>query len=306
MISASLTSTKPLIHFQDSQLTQLRALSTFFSFGQTLPTHRAAYSEYGGLFQPTITQAIRLLSAQPFHEERDHHPFERPHFSAKFRAPDLVDPFSSNQLSYPMTYSTNGRDTFPAPSSYLSRRHSWVHIFPEGRIHQHPLLTMRYFRWGVSRLILESEPLPQIIPIFVDGTQQIMHESRKFPRFIPRIGKDVKVVFGEDVDGEKVFGDLRRKWKHLVELQKDALRRKGLNDELEMGELTEGLKYHPEVVELRLEVTRRMRGEILKLRRSLGYAEEDPKNGLVETWEVEGREGAREGEMKDGSWVKEE
>lgn len=165
---------------------------------------------------------------------------------------------------------------------------------------------MRYFRWGVSRLILESEPLPQIIPIFIDGTQKIMHESRKFPRFIPRIGKDVKVVFGEDVDGEKVFGDLRRKWKHLVELQKDALRRKGQEDQLEMGELTEGLKYHPEVVELRLEVTRRMRVEILKLRRSLGYAEEDPKNGLVETWEVEGREGAREGEMKDGSWVKEE
>ena len=99
-------------------------------------------------------------------------------------------------------------------------------------------------------MILESEPLPQIIPIFIDGTQKIMHESRKFPRFIPRIGKDVKVVFGEDVDGEKVFGDLRRKWKQLVKLQKDALRRKGLDDQLEMGELTEGLKYHPEVVKI--------------------------------------------------------
>ena len=162
-----------------------------------------------------------------------------------------------------------------------------MHIFPEGRIHQHPQLAMRYFRWGVSRLILESEPLPQIIPIFVDGTNQIMHESRKFPRFIPRVGKDVRVVFGEDVDGEKVFGDLRRKWKRLVELQKDALQRKGFDDHLEMGELTEGLKYHPEVVELRLEVTKRMRNEILRLRRELGYPEEDPKNGLVETWEVE-------------------
>ena len=283
-----------------------RALSTFFSFGQTLPTHRAAYSKFGGLFQPTITQAIRLLSAQPFHEELDRSPLERPHLSAILGSPDPIDPFSSNQLSYPMTYSTNGVDTFPAPSSYLSRRHSWVHIFPEGRVHQHPQLTMRYFRWGVSRLILESEPLPQIIPIFIDGTQQIMHESRKFPRFIPRVGKDVRVVFGEDVDGKAVFGDLRKKWKHLVELQKDALRRKGLDPHLEMGELTEGLKHHPEVIQLRLEVTKRMRNEILKLRRSLGYAEEDPKNGLVETWEVEGRGGAREGEMADGSWVKEE
>ena len=195
---------KPLARLCESDLTPHRALSTFFSFGQTLPTHRAAYSEFGGLFQPTVTQAIRLLSAQPYHEERDHHPFDRPHFSAKLRSPDLVDPFSSNQLSYPLTYTTTGQDTFPAPSAYLSRRHSWVHIFPEGRIHQHPSLSMRYFRWGVSRLILESEPLPQIVPIFVDGTQRIMHESRKFPRFVPRVGRDVRVCFGGDVDGERV------------------------------------------------------------------------------------------------------
>lgn len=153
---------------------------------------------------------------------------------------------------------------------------------------------------------MESEPIPQIIPMFIDGTNRIMHESRTFPRFIPRIGRDVRVVFGEDVDGEAVFGDLRRKWKHLVELQKDALRRKGLDPHLEMGELTEGLKHHPEVVEMRLEVTKRMRNEILKLRRQLGYPEEDPKNGLVETWEMEGKTGKRQGEMADGSWIKEE
>ena len=163
---------------------------------------------------------------------------------------------------------------------------------------------MRYFKWGVSRLILESEPLPDIIPIFIDGTQEVMHESRKFPRFIPRAGKKIKVVFGDSVDGEKVFGDLRRKWRVLVEMEKDVLRSKGQDSTMEVGNLTDGLKNNPEGVALRLEATQRMRNEVVKLRKSLGYDEEDPKNGLEETWIEEGKSGSREGHMKDDSWIK--
>jgi len=140
--------------------------------------------------------------------------------------------------------------------------------------------------------------------MFIDGNQEIMHESREFPRFIPRIGKKVVVAFGEAVDGEKIFGDLRMRWKRLVNLQKDALRKKGLEDHMEMGELTDGLKYSIEAVALRVEVTKLVRNEVLKVRRSLGYPEEDPKEGLVETYIEEG--GKREGKMDDGSWIKEE
>ena len=68
-----------------------------------------------------------------------------------------------------------------------------------------------------------------------------------------------------------------------------------------MGELTEGLKYGSEAVALRKEVTLRIRMEVLKVRRSLGYEDEDPKQGLVETWIEEG--GKETGRMKDGSWV---
>jgi monolysocardiolipin acyltransferase len=104
------------------------------------------------------------------------------------------------------------------------------------------------------------------------------------------------------VDGEKVFGDLRKRWKKLVGKQKDALRKKGENWDLVMGELTEGLKYGDEAVALRKEVTKRMRMEVLKVRKSLGYPDEDPKEGLVETWIEEGSK--REGQMDDGSWVR--
>jgi len=131
-----------------------------------------------------------------------------------------------------------------------------------------------------------------------------MHESREWPRFIPRAGNRITVAFGESVDGEQIFGDLRQRWKRLVTLQREALRRKGADDGLVVGELTEGLKYNDEAVALRKEVTRRVRQEVLKVRRSLGYPDEDPKEGLVETWIEEGASGKREGKMKDGSWVK--
>jgi monolysocardiolipin acyltransferase len=209
-----------------------------------------------------------------------------------------MDPFSSGSL----TYSTNGVDTFPAPSAYQSNAFSWVHIFPEGRVHQHPKKTMRYFKWGISRLILEAEPLPTIVPIFIDGNQNVMHESRQFPRFIPRPGNNITVAFGEEVDGEKVFGDLRDKWKKLVELQKISLIKKGTGTEMAIGDLTDGLKYHDEAVALRMEVTKRVRLEVLKVRKSLGYPDEDPKEGLVDTWIQEGPK--REGKMDDGSWTK--
>jgi monolysocardiolipin acyltransferase len=233
-----------------------------------------------------MAQAIRLLSSQPFVKTLNTE-----------KSPTVSDPFSAGSL----TYSTTGTDNFPAPSAYPSRRHSWVHIFPEGRVHQHPTKSLRYFKWGVSRLILESEPLPDIIPIFIDGNQLIMHEAREWPRFIPRAGKNIKIAFGEKVDGEKVFGELRARWKRLVKLQKEALLKKRQSTDLEMGELTEGLKYGSEAVALRKEVTMRIRMEVLKVRRALGYPDEDPKQGLVETWIEEG--GKKTGKMEDGSYV---
>ncbi|KAJ4363384.1 Lyso-phosphatidylcholine acyltransferase [Neocucurbitaria cava] len=265
-----------------------KGLSTFFTFGQVLPTHRSAYSQFGGLFQPTITQAIRLLSRGPFLVTNELP--EKPHTSLK--SPDLIDPFSGGHL----TFSTNGEDTFPAPSAYLSRRHSWVHIFPEGMIHQSEDRIMRYFKWGVSRLILESDPMPDIVPIFIEGFDDIMHETRTFPRFIPRPFKNVRVTFGEKLDVEEVFGDLRARWKQMRAKEE----KKG--GSLEVGVLNDALKYSDAAVSLRKEVTRRVRQAVLDVRRQRGYPEDDPKNSLASTWLREGSE--REGQKEDGSITK--
>ncbi|KAJ8113778.1 hypothetical protein OPT61_g4175 [Boeremia exigua] len=266
-----------------------KVLSTFFTFGQTLPTHRSAHSQFGGLFQPTITQAIRLLSRGPF---LNADPPEKPTVSLK--SPDLIDPFSSGHL----TFSTDGIDTFPAPSQYISRRHAWVHIFPEGMIHQSEQRIMRYFKWGVSRLVLESDPMPDVVPIFIEGFDKIMNEERTFPRFIPRPFQNVRVTFGEKLNMEEVFGDLRARWKQL---RAEEERRSGT---LEVGILNEALKHSDEAVKIRIECTDRIRKAVLDVRRQRGYSDEDPKNNLASTWLREGT--TREGHQNDGSITKEE
>jgi monolysocardiolipin acyltransferase len=209
---------------------------------------------------------------------------------------DCIDPFSD--ITPAPSYSSQPNDVrqFLAPSRYACNSHSWVHIFPEGMIHQATDKTMRYFKWGVARLILEPPECPDVVPMFIEGTDQVMHESRTFPRFIPRIGKDISVTFGRELDVEEVFGDLRRRWRELADRHAEDVR----SDDL--GLVPESLQTHPETVQLRMECTKRVRDAVLEVRRSRGLSDEDPKNGVAETWLREGPK--QEGLMDDGTWVK--
>lgn len=277
----------------------------FFTLGQTLPTHRMAHSRYGGPFQFSMTEGVRLLS-KISSQKLAYCPFNSPTFhEGRNLNPswprDCVDPFSD--LPVPPAFPSAPRDTtlYLAPSRYACNSYGWIHIFPEGKVHQSPDRTMRYFKWGIARLILEPPECPDVVPMFIEGTDQIMHESRTFPRFIPRIGKKVVVTFGKEVDTEAVFGDLRKRWRELCD--EDTQKRGGEEwfDAL-LGIVPQELAEHPEAIELRKECTRRVRDEVLKLRRRRGYPDEDPKSGLVETYAKEGRK--REGKMDDGTWVK--
>jgi monolysocardiolipin acyltransferase len=146
---------------------------------------------------------------------------------------------------------------------------------------------MRYFRWGVSRLLLEPAIQPSLVPMFITGFSDIMHESRSFPRFLPRVGKNVTLHIGEVVPDSR-FLDLRSKWHDLKHQYRD--------DE-------EYLKTGEKVVELRIETTGRVREEVAKLRRRVGFLEEDEGAGKVETYRLQGM-GMREGKLADGTWEK--
>lgn len=158
---------------------------------------------------------------------------------------------------------------------------------------------MRYFKWGVARLILEANECPDIVPMWIEGFDQIMHESREFPRFLPRLGKEVSVTFGSKVDSEAEFGDMRSRWQKLKAKVESADIQ---SRDLPIGVLSEELLNNKEAVELRKEVTLKIRNLVLDVRRTRGLPDEDPKEGLVETWLEEGPN--REGRMKDDSWVR--
>lgn len=162
---------------------------------------------------------------------------------------------------------------------------------------------MRYFKWGVARLILESEPCPDLVPLWIEGFAQIMHEERPWPRPFPRFGKNVAITFGAKVDMVAAgFEERRARWREMVRREKERdpeARRCGL------GECPEGLEEREDAVRLREEVTMMVRDEVLKLRVQRGWSDEDPKARLVDTWREEGRTSKREGRMKDGSLVKE-
>lgn len=145
---------------------------------------------------------------------------------------------------------------------------------------------MRYYKWGVSRLLLEPSVQPVMVPMFITGFSDVMHESRKFPRFLPRVGKKVTLHVG-DVVPESRFSDLRRAWRDLRDRN------------VEGGEWLKGR----EAVELRIETTRRVREEVVKLRRRVGLLEEEESAARVETYALPGMR-HKEGQLANGTWEK--
>lgn len=227
------------------------------------------------------------------------------------------NPVFASSFPPSLYYSTNDVDCWPAPSAYAANRHAWVHIFPEGLVHQQRDRGLRYFKWGVARLILESEPAPDVVPMFIDGPDRMMHEDRTFPRFLPRFGQKVRIVFGDILDPE-TFGDLRARWRRLVaRSRRSSGSSSGSNggDGSSRGSGTGGgdvdvekqidLRYGEEAQQLRIEAARRVRNEILKLRRRFGYPDEDPSLGLglAETWAEDDSEQRRYRSKVDDSMV---
>ena len=112
-----------------------------------------------------------------------------------------------------------------------------------------------------------------------------MHESRSAPRWLPRGGRRVAVWFGEEVDVEKVFGGLRRRWKELVRREMETEAQNILaGDE---GDDRDGdyrwaignggndsVRFGREARAIREECARRVREEVLRVRRMAGWNEQ--------------------------------
>lgn len=147
---------------------------------------------------------------------------------------------------------------------------------------------MRYFRWGVSRLLLESPVQPIFVPMFISGFDKVMNEARRFLRFVPRVGKAIRITYGTAVPDER-FKDMRAEWWSLW-------KREG-GGKVEHSEV---LRTGKEAVELRIETTRLVREEITNLRRSLGFPDEEPGVDDPQTYSLPSMP-EKEGKLVDGT-----
>ncbi|KAI8873658.1 acyltransferase-domain-containing protein, partial [Ramicandelaber brevisporus] len=75
-----------------------------------------------------------------------------------------------------------------------------IHIFPEGHVNQ-DTTRFRRFKWGLARMLLETQRIPYVVPVFLDGFEKVMPmeplPSRKNATKFPIPGQDVAVAFGK-------------------------------------------------------------------------------------------------------------
>ena len=70
----------------------------------------------------------------------------------------------------------------------------WVHIFPEGTRNRKPELGIQNnFTQGIAHLLLAANPV--VLPFYHSGMEKILPVGA----ILPRVGKKVKIVFGEPI-----------------------------------------------------------------------------------------------------------
>ncbi|AEY99075.1 FAGR254Cp [Eremothecium gossypii FDAG1] len=202
---------------------QNRGLAAFFSLGRVLSTERFG----AGPFQGSIEASIRLLSPD------DTLDLEwTPHCEKPLESPQLLEPMRKVEYIPPVR----------------RVRPSWVHVFPEGFVLQleHPHAnSMRYFKWGITRMVLESTKPPIIVPIFATGFEKIAPESAAgtvVERYLPRnFGAEINVTIGDTVD-DNLIESLRAEWRSLVEKYHDPENPTDLTPELRDGQEVRDLR----------------------------------------------------------------
>ncbi|SGY32052.1 BQ5605_C002g01312 [Microbotryum silenes-dioicae] len=134
----------------------------------------------------------------------------------------------------------------------------WVHVFPEGMIKQDTLNELRRFKWGISRLLFETDPerMPHVVPVWIKGFQEVMDERRGWPRMLPRPGKNVSIMFGNSINS--AIDPLMAKYRTIFP---NPWRPATYGNDVK-----EDLRVEPEgLAAMRSELAARIRDELMKL-----------------------------------------
>ncbi|CCD23609.1 lysophosphatidylcholine acyltransferase NDAI_0B05760 [Naumovozyma dairenensis CBS 421] len=227
---------------------QNKFLGYMFSLGQVLSTKRFGV----GPFQGSIDAAIRLLSPDDSLESLTWRPSKGINESLKQQQ-------NSSSLTNP---------------PIRRNKPSWVHVYPEGFVLQlHPPYSnsMRYFKWGITRMILESTKPPVIVPIFTTGFENIISEESE-ESFLKQLwksfGTEINITIGDPLDN-KLIDNFRNEWNQLVEKYFDPENPTNLSTRLKYGE---------EAQDLRSRVAAELRNHVAKIRHDVrNLPKEDPR-----------------------------
>lgn len=227
-----------------------KPLAWFFNLGKVLGTKRFG----DGPFQGSVDAAIRILSPDDS-LSFDEIISEKPKSVALQEAnnlPSIVKPGTTAVMS---------------KSPFVRSKTSWFHVFPEGFVLQleppHNN-SMRYFKWGVSRLILESSKAPIVLPIYSYGFEKIAAEDTAdegIHRYLPNnMGAEVHIWFGDEIP-DSTIENYRKKWRDLCIKYIDPKNPSDMSPELMTGKKAQAL---------RSELAGVLRQSVLNIRQSIG------------------------------------
>lgn len=256
-------------------------LSWFFNLGKILGTKR--FGE--GPFQGSLDAAIRILSPDDT-LNLEYTPgikdIEKPIVLQEVN--NLRASQSSKELVNFIRPTPESTNVLMSKSPFIRSKTSWFHVFPEGfvlQLHEPFNNSMRYFKWGVARLIMESTRAPVVVPIFSYGFEKVAPEDvadEGIKRFLPsNFGAEIHISVGNVVDDE-IIEHYRGKWRQLCKKYIDPLNPKDLSTELKTG---------VEAQELRSNLAAELRSAVLEIRDSMGvFNKEDPRFRDPKYWKA--------------------
>ncbi|KAI5952398.1 TAZ1 [Candida jiufengensis] len=254
--------------------------SWFFNLGKILGTKR--FGE--GPFQESLDAAIRILSPD------DTLDLEFTPGVKEEQKPNILQTVNNyhNQQNTelvkfikPTPESTN---VLMSKNPFIRSKTSWFHVFPEGFVlqlqepHQN---SMRYFKWGVSRLILESTRAPVVVPIFSYGFEKVAPEDsaeKGIKRWLPdNIGAEIHMTIGDALP-DQIIEKYREKWRDLVTRYIDKSNPTDLSQELRTGTKAE---------ELRSSLASYLRQSVLDIRNNIPlFNSEDKRFKNPKFWKI--------------------
>lgn len=258
-----------------------KALSWFFNLGKILGTKRFG----DGPFQGSLDAAIRILSPD------DTLDLEFTPGVKEVAKPTLLQEINgvghvggnTTMLAEKVRPTADSTNLLMSKSPFIRTKTSWFHVFPEGFVlqlqepHQN---SMRYFKWGISRLILESTRTPVVVPIFTYGFEKVAPEDsadKGINRWLPsNIGAEIHINIGDPIPDE-TLESYRKKWRDLCNKYIDPKNPTDLSEELKTGNMAK---------RLRSDLAAELREAVLAIRNSLGvFKSEDPRFKNPVFWE---------------------